>query len=179
MVLPVLSVLLLLPLLAFAHPTPHPDGSDCSSEKVKRSLPSRWYHEAGHPVERLFKRQNGDKPSDGVAYVPVGSPEWSAGFPGLTPNVNNMPKEWTDALNSAVIAGKIPNHPLARVSGGNVVYPSGSNAAGPEICSGASGCRNPNDIWDAPDGVVAISFDDGPSLVSACAALSIPWMEPC
>ena len=155
----------------FAHPTPHPDGSDCSS--VERALPSRWYHEPGHPVERLFKRQNGDNPSDGVTYVPVGSSEWSAGFPDLRPNVGALPKEWVDALNTAVTAGKIPNITLARLSGGNPVYPSGVDASSPEVCSGATGCRNPNDIWDAPDGVLAISFDDGPAAVSACAALSI------
>ena len=160
----VLLALLLLPLLVLAHPTPHPDGSDCS---VKRALPSRWYHEPGHPVEQLFKRQNGDNPTDGGSYPEVGSPTWSAGFPGITPDVNALPKEWVDALNAAVAAGKIPNIPQATVNGANTAYPPGVNPNSPEVCSGVARCRNPDDIWDAPDGVLALSFDDGPSAVSA------------
>lgn len=163
MVLPVLSVLLLLPLLALAHPTPHPDGSDCS---VGRALPTKWYHEPGHPVEQLFKRQNGNSPTDGTSYPQVGSSAWSAGFPNLLPNLNNLPQEWVNALNAAVAAGKIPNISVATNTGGNPVYPRGVNPGGPEVCSGTEKCRNPDDIWDAPDGVLAISFDDGPSLVS-------------
>lgn len=171
MVLSVLPVLLLLPLLALAHPAPHPDGA----ESVKRALPSRWYHEPGHPVEKLFKRQNGDVPTDGVTYPPVGSPEWAAGFPDVHPSLTNLPTAWVDALNAAVAAGKIPNIPEARDTGGNPVYPSGVNPLSPEVCSGTAKCRNPDDIWDAPDGVLALSFDDGPYLVSAHEALSSRW----
>lgn len=167
MVLPVLSVLptlLLLPLLALAHPTPHPDGSDCT---VNRALPSRWYHEPGHPVERLFKRQNGG-PTDGVTYPEVGSPEWSAGFPAVRPDLTKLPQEWVDALNASIAAGKIPNIPVAKVpaGNGNPTYPAGVNPSSPEVCSGTEKCRSPDDIWDAPDGVLAIGFDDGPFLVS-------------
>jgi len=166
----VLSVLLLLPLLALAHPTPHPDGSDCS---VGRALPSRWYHEPGHQVERLFKRQNGANPTDGVSYPAVGSPAWAAGFPGQIPDVTQLPKEWVDALNAAATAGKIPNIPVAANNGGNTVYPPGVDLNSPAVCSGIVRCRNPDDIWDAPDGVVAISFDDGPSMVSAHPSPSV------
>ena len=168
MVLPALPALLLLPLLALAHPAAHPDGSDT----VKRSLPSRWYHEPGHPAERLFRRQNGDNPTDGVPYAKVGSPEWAAGFPDVHPDLTRLPKEWVDALNSAVSAGKIPNIPVATDTGGNPAYPPGVDAGSPQVCSGTAKCRNPDDIWDAPDGVLAVSFDDGPYLVSAYAALS-------
>jgi hypothetical protein len=164
MVLPVFSALLVLPLLVLAHPTPHPDGSDCS---VKRALPSRWYHEPGHPVERLFKRQDGGNPTDGVSYPQVGSPAWAAGFPGARPDLNALPKEWVDALNAAVAAGKIPNIPVATDTGGNPAYPSGVNPGGSDVCSGTAKCKGPGDIWDAPDGVLAVSFDDGPYLVSA------------
>ena len=169
MVLPVLSVfpaLLLLPLLALAHPTPNSDDPGC---KVNRALPSRWYHEEGHPVERLFKRQGGGNPTDGTTYPEVGSSEWSAGFPSLRPDVSKLPDEWVDALNQAVAGGKIPNISVAKVPSGNggPTYPSGVNPGGPEVCSGSEKCKNPDDIWDAPDGVLAISFDDGPSLVSA------------
>lgn len=166
----VLPALLLFPLLVFAVPTPHPDGSDCS---VKRALPSRWYHEPGHQVEQLFKRQSGDNPTDGASYPEVGTPAWSAGFPNQIPDVNALPKEWVDALNAAVTAGKIPNIPVAALNGANIVYPPGVNPGGPEVCSGMARCRNPDDIWDAPDGVLALSFDDGPSAVSAHLSLSV------
>jgi len=177
MVFPVLSVLptlLLLPLLGLAHPTPHPDGSDCT---MNRALPSRWYHEPGHPVERLFKRQGGgEHPTDGVTYPDVGSPAWSAGFPGLRPDLTKLPQEWVDALNAAMAAGKIPNIPVANAAtaNSNPTYPSGVNPGSPEVCSGTEKCRNPDDIWDAPEGVLAIGFDDGPSLVSVYLPLLSP-----
>lgn len=166
MVLPVLSALLLLPLLVLAHPTPQPDGSDCGS--VKRSLPGRWYQPEGHPVEKLFKRQNGTVPTDGVTYPAVGSPEWLAGYPAVPPDSTKMPQEWINALNQAVAAGKIPNTPLATGNGDNTpTYPNGGNPNDPSICSASYGCRGPEDIWDAPAGVLGLSFDDGPTEVSA------------
>ena len=163
MVLPTLSALLLLPLLALAHPAPHPDGP------VKGALPGKWYHDPGHPVERLFRRQGGNVPTDGVAYPQVGSAQWAAGFPGQYPDVTKLPPEWVAALNASVAAGNIPNIPVATNPGGgaNPVYPQGTNPAGPVVCSGTDQCRNPDDIWDAPSGVLAVGFDDGPSDVSA------------
>jgi len=82
-----------------------------------------------------------------------------------------MPQEWTSALNAAVAAGLIPNIPASRYSGNNLIYPQGVNPNGQQVCSASYGCRGPNDIWDAPDGVLAISFDDGPTAVSVYAAL--------
>ena len=163
MVLSVLSALLLLPLLALGYPAPHADDSDCA---VQGALPSQWYHEPGHRVERLFARQNGNNPSDGLSYPAVGTADWSAGFPDSIPDSTKMPQEWTNALNAAVAAGKIPNTPQSTIQGTNIYYPQGVNAGGPEICSGSFGCRGAGDIWDGPEGVLAISFDDGPSLVS-------------
>ena len=151
-----LSIILILPLLALAHP----DGSDCS---IGHSLPSKWCHEAGHPVEQLFNRAN---PTDGVPYAEVGSPEWAAGFPDLIPDVNTLPQQWVDALNAAVAAGKIPDIPVTTNEGGIPAYPTGVDPGGQEVCSGMIKCRAPGDIWDAPDGVLSISFDDGPYLVS-------------
>lgn len=160
----VLLVLLLLPLLAFAYPAPHLDSSD----SVDRALPSRWYHDSGHPVEQLFKRQNGGNPTDGVPYAEVGSQTWAAGFPDLIPDPAHLPQEWVNALNATIAAGKIPDVPVAVINGGgSPVYPSGVDPNGPLVCSGFAKCRNADDIWDAPNGVVALSFDDGPYLVSA------------
>ena len=168
MVLSALPALLLLPLLALAHP-------DGPGHSIKRALPTRWYQDPGHPAERLFRRQDGANPTDGVPYEEVGSQEWAAGFPNSPPDLNLTPKEWVDALNAAVSAGKIPNIPQSMNTGGNPAYPPGVNGNDPSVCSGTAKCRNPDDIWDAPDGVLSVSFDDGPYLVSAHAALSPGW----
>lgn len=36
------------------------------------------------------------------------------------------------------------------------------NAAAEPICSSVFQCRAPDDIWDAPDGMIGLSVDDGP-----------------
>ena len=80
-----------------------------------------------------------------------------------------MPVAWVNALNYAVAAGKIPNIPMSNYTLGNdPVYPNGSDPTSPEICSGTYKCMIPGDIWNAPDGVFASAFDDGPTAVSCC-----------
>ena len=159
----VLSALSLLPLLVLSHPTPNQGEWD----SVKRSLPARWYQDEGSPVARLFNRQN--PTTDGVGYPAIGTPEWSSGYPGVPPDSTKMPQEWTNALNAAVNAGKIPNIPVANGGGqAGPTYPDGGNPGDPAtICSATFGCFAPTDIVNAPDGVLALSFDDGPSQVSA------------
>jgi hypothetical protein len=78
-----------------------------------------------------------------------------------------MPQGWKDALNAAVQAGKIPSIPQATATAPNTVpvYPSGVNPAGPDVCSYSYGCRISDMIFDAPQGVVGLSFDDGPLAV--------------
>ncbi|KAI0750852.1 hypothetical protein C8Q80DRAFT_1306961 [Daedaleopsis nitida] len=128
---------------------------------VNAALPGDWYHPEDHPVHALFKR--GD---DGVNYAAVGTPEWSAGFPNQDPmpvDGANLPKAWVDALNAAVKAGKIPDIPVSTNPDQTFPkYPSGFDPNGPTVCSATYKCRNKEDIWDAPDGVFASSFDDGP-----------------
>jgi chitin deacetylase len=68
-------------------------------------------------------------------------------------------------LNAAVAAGQIPDIPVTTLNV-NPIYPNGLDPTDPSICSSTYDCRAPGDIWDAPDGVIAIGFDDGPSLVS-------------
>ncbi|KIY71454.1 carbohydrate esterase family 4 protein [Cylindrobasidium torrendii FP15055 ss-10] len=122
-------------------------------------LPGRWYQEPDNKVEKLFRRFS----DDGTQYAEVGGEEWMAAFPTGIPDVNATPKEWIDALNVAVQAGKIPNIPPSTASTQtNPVYPDGMDPNGPEICSATYKCRTDREIWDAPDGVLGISFDDGP-----------------
>jgi len=45
---------------------------------------------------------------------------------------------------------------------GSPVYPNGTDPASSDVCSATYQCRGVGDIWDAPAGTVALSFDDGP-----------------
>ncbi|KAG2013658.1 chitin deacetylase [Coprinopsis cinerea AmutBmut pab1-1] len=136
------------------------DRHDSHEHVQPGALPERWYQDDSHPVHRLFKRAT----DDGIAYPPVGSPEWSAPFPQGVPDPAFLPQDWVDALNAAVEAGRIPDIPLAvsERPQTNPVYPATVNPTSPEVCSTTYKCRGPEDLWDAPDGVFASSFDDGP-----------------
>lgn len=123
------------------------------------SLPGSWFHEEDHPVHALFRR---DISTDGADYPEVGTPTWSSKYPQSSPDVSALPQEWTDALNAAVAAGKIPSYAPSTSTGGNPTYADGLDPTGSEVCSGTYKCRIDGQIWDAPDGTVGISFDDGP-----------------
>lgn len=52
---------------------------------------------------------------------------------------------------------------------GSPVYPGdyNTNRNNATVCAATDRvCRIPNDIWNAPDGVMGIGFDDGPTPVS-------------
>ena len=74
---------------------------------------------------------------------------------------NNIPQEWTDALTKAVAAGKIPNITIPTVPNGNDPDYGSDNYTSAEICSAYYDCRADGDIWDAPNGTLGLSFDDG------------------
>ncbi|KAJ6630408.1 hypothetical protein B0H10DRAFT_1774810 [Mycena sp. CBHHK59/15] len=149
--------LLLLPLLSAASVIQY-DSHDHSHANAKR-LSSTWYHPSDHPVHALFKR---DGSTDGIQYAPVGSDGMLHPSRPGTPDVNAMPSAWTKALSDALARGAIPNTPVAKATGDNPVYPNGLDPNSPEVCSATEQCRIPGDIWDAPDGHIGISFDDGP-----------------
>ncbi|KAJ6460830.1 carbohydrate esterase family 4 protein [Mycena vitilis] len=154
-----LVALLALPLLASAsvHHRRH------DHDHVAKSLPDTWFHERDHPVHSLFRR---DSATDGATYAAVGSDEWAQGYPPdppASPDVSQLPAAWVAALKAAVDRGAIPDIPLStNTSSGNPVYPDGKDPNSAEICSATYQCRIDGDIWDAPDGYVGISFDDGP-----------------
>jgi chitin deacetylase len=77
-----------------------------------------------------------------------------------------MPKFWADFLEAAIQEGKIPDIPQTTLINDNPTYPDGIDPTSPEVCSGTAKCRIEGDHWDAPDGEIAISFDDGPTAVS-------------
>ena len=92
-----------------------------------------------------------------------------------------MPVAWVNALNAAVAAGKIPNVPMSSINtpGTNPVYPNGLSPTSSQVCSATYGCRIPGDIWDAPNGVFASAFDDGPNPVSFFNLLPVTRLRNC
>ncbi|KAJ6548224.1 chitin deacetylase [Mycena vulgaris] len=154
--------LLLLPLLSAA--SVHPQRSHEHSHNAAKRLPTTWYHHSDHPVHSLFKRGGA---TDGVTYPTVGSDEWQSAYPAGppdSPDPKSMPAEWTAALNDAIARKAIPDIPVAtNVPNNNPVYPTGVDPTGPQICSATYGCRIDGDVWDAPEGYLGISFDDGPT----------------
>ena len=91
---------------------------------------------------------------------------WSAAYPEGTPDSSKMPQAWKDALADAVSSGKIPDIPQSSTADGtNPTYPDGFDPLGTVVCSATYKCQADDDIWDAPDGHLAVSFDDGPSQV--------------
>ncbi|KAI0081799.1 glycoside hydrolase/deacetylase [Panus rudis PR-1116 ss-1] len=161
---PALRALLLVAALAnlftavFSASVPSRTHDDHDHAPVHKRLPGTWYQRDDSPVHKLFKRAG----TDGQVYAQVGSPTWASGYPRSTPDPNQLPQQWVDALNAAVSAGKIPNFPPSTATGGNPTYP-GQDPNSDVICSTTYKCRkNPDNIYDAPQGVIGISFDDGP-----------------
>ena len=151
------------------------------------ALPDTWYHPQDHPVHALFRR---DILTDGHDYPSVGSqglflirhpPRVLADLLHLEAWINTypnppagpvdpgaMPKFWSDFIKTAINENKIPNIPKATLDDhGNPKYPSNIDPNSAAVCLAfVTDCKIPGDIWDAPDGKVAIGFDDGPALVS-------------
>jgi chitin deacetylase len=175
--------------LAYVHP--HVHGAHADSETLEAALPSTWYHTDNHKVHDLFRRDPSS--TDGTTYATVGSTrtfsrsspssligpysspsfltEWQSGWTWDLLPKEKLPSAWFDALDAAVAAGKIPNiappiqKKLPDGSLSNPIYADGSGGESPDICSQTAGCLGKGVIKDAPDGVFATSFDDGPIAV--------------
>jgi hypothetical protein len=170
------AFLRLLPLSSSVYGAAIPRNDNDHNHVSQASLPSSWFHDDDHRAHALFRRQDTPSPT----FPQVGSPTWAAAYPAGTPDSSKMPQEWIDALNTAVQAGKIPNiAPPTQTAAGTVpIYGPGINAAGPSVCSNSYGCRNPGDIYDAPEGVIGIGFDDGPLPVShRCSFCALSYSD--
>ncbi|KIO34382.1 carbohydrate esterase family 4 protein [Tulasnella calospora MUT 4182] len=137
--------------LVYSHPVDHDHaerGSLLSTFGIKD-----WAQPEGHPVAKLFARQ-----ATGAFNA--------ANYPDGNPDPTAMPDAWKQALSQAVAAGDIPN--VVQTKDG--VYPSSVDPNSAEICASAYQCRYEEgdlpDIWDAPDGMLGVSFDDGPTPAS-------------
>ncbi|KAL0579681.1 hypothetical protein V5O48_002311 [Marasmius crinis-equi] len=135
---------------------------DHDSVKRRYFEDDSWSQPGNHFTHALFKRAPSG--SDGASYPQVGSSEWSSKYPAAfsTPGNDRTPQEWLAQLKIAQDAGKIPDIPVATMgSGGSPVYQN-ADAGGPQICSSTYQCRASDVIYDSPDNVFSISFDDGP-----------------
>lgn len=157
-------LLVLLPLSSTVYGAAIPRHDNDHDHVSRSSLPTAWFHNDDHPLHALFRRQS----TASTTFPVVGSPTWASAYPAGTPVASQMPQPWIDALNAAVQAGKIPNIPPPTQTAASTtpIYAQGYNPNDPSVCSTSYGCRNPGDIFDAPNGVMAIGFDDGPLPVS-------------
>ncbi|KAJ7215941.1 carbohydrate esterase family 4 protein [Mycena pura] len=154
--------LLALPLISST--AIHVQNSHGHAHNFPRHIQGTWYHRDDHHVNALFKRVGA---TDGVTYAAIGSDAWVKAYPAgppESPDPNAMPSEWLAALNDAVARKAIPAIPVAtsHPDTGIPTYPAGFDPNGPQVCSATYGCRIDGDVWDAPNGHVALSFDDGP-----------------
>ncbi|TFK55730.1 glycoside hydrolase/deacetylase [Heliocybe sulcata] len=157
-----LAAALTLPALVSAGFLPVHDHDHAPTTTISKLSPdAKWYHRRDHRAHSLFARDAADNSTG--SFPAVGSPAWSAAYPQSTPDSSKLPQAWVDALNQAVQAGKIPNIPPSTTTGGNPTYPSGYDPMSSQVCSATYKCRNPDDIWDAPEGVIGSGFDDGPT----------------
>ncbi|GAA99836.1 carbohydrate esterase family 4 protein [Mixia osmundae IAM 14324] len=112
-------------------------------------------------IERLFRRQSA-----------AGTPSTIVGLQSDYPPMDVFgpaPQQaWIDAYNVAKAAGLIPDIPPTTNNQGTITYPASvANPQSDVICSWTQNkCFAHDDIHNAPDGMVGISFDDGPQLPS-------------
>ncbi|KDQ07998.1 carbohydrate esterase family 4 protein [Botryobasidium botryosum FD-172 SS1] len=118
-----------------------------------------WHHPRGHPVHDLFKRQNATG-----GFPAVGSAAWTAAYPSNI-NTTTVPAAWMTAYTNAKNAGLIPNLAPTTLVNGNPTYATGVDPMSATVCSSTDQCRingTTTQIWDAPDGMIGVAFDDGP-----------------
>lgn len=119
-------------------------------------------------MHQLFGRQATTTNSKAEVFPKVGSKEWKALFPAPfeTLTKDAAKPAWIDALNQVKAQGLIPtNVPVGKfnATSGYPEYNGGQlDPKGDVVCSASYFCRGPDDVWDAPEGHVGLSFDDGP-----------------
>lgn len=93
----------------------------------------------------------------------VNETEWIDSYPKGKPDITELPSPWVEALDIAISQSKIPDIPPSYLEGGSLKYPGDLDPMSSLVCSTAAKCSmNPEVWWDVPDGVWALSFDDGP-----------------
>ncbi|GAA5919745.1 hypothetical protein JCM6882_008933, partial [Rhodosporidiobolus microsporus] len=87
----------------------------------------------------------------------------NSGYPAADTKGPAPKQEWVATYNAAKAAGKIPSFAPSFLSGGQPAYGSGVKTGEDGVCSwSVSHCFGEGDVYQAPNGMYAASFDDGP-----------------
>ena len=152
-------------LVSLATAAPHAHHNHGQPMVTKRNaLMDRWYQDPNAESAKLFKRATTD--------AAPGTPEWRNAYPapGATPGSNTLPKAWTDRLAEVKKSSAWPTYGPTNPNNGYPLYtsPNGTTLQGtdPTVCSFTYECVGEGDIYHAPDGVIGLNFDDGPTQFS-------------
>ncbi|KAK4685257.1 chitin deacetylase, partial [Tremellales sp. Uapishka_1] len=123
-----------------------------SATPVKRNP---YWQDDDTPVAALFQKRYVPSPSDS---------NFTSNYPGTSasPGASTLPQAWIDKLATVTLPSFGP-------STQNNGYPKydGLDGAGATVCSFTYECTTADDLLNPPNGVFALSFDDGPTTASA------------
>ncbi|KAJ9103866.1 hypothetical protein QFC21_002328 [Naganishia friedmannii] len=151
--------------LTSAAPHAHHDHAQPKFLTKRNALTDRWHQDPTSESAQLFKRA--------TTNATPGSPEWRSAYPapGSTPGSNTLPQAWKDRLAVVMNSSAFPSYGPSQPNNGYPQYKSanGSALAGtdPTVCSFTYECVGDGDIHNAPDGVIGLNFDDGPTSFSS------------
>ncbi|GAA5973755.1 hypothetical protein JCM11641_005118 [Rhodosporidiobolus odoratus] len=99
-----------------------------------------------------------------IAATPLQDRAPSGGYPASNTRGPVPKNEWVATYNAAKAAGKIPAFAPAFLNGAGVPQYAADVETGENgVCSWTMAhCFGDNDVYEAPDGMYGISFDDGP-----------------
>ncbi|KAG8726567.1 hypothetical protein FRC11_014923, partial [Ceratobasidium sp. 423] len=104
--------------------------------------------------------------SSEIGALAPGSPGWVKQYSTGKLSITILKPERKAALDRAIASGRISmNVPAATLNEGAPSYRNSSGAMDPAeqpICSGFVKCKGAGQIYDMPDGIVGLSFNDGP-----------------
>ncbi|WWC70829.1 uncharacterized protein I206_104781 [Kwoniella pini CBS 10737] len=114
-------------------------------------LDESWLQPRDSPVHALFAKR-APSPDD---------PNFASNYPspGATPGTDKLPQAWVDKLNSITL----PNVSVSNPNNGYPTYADGETPSDQHICSFTYECTTDEDLYNAPSGIFALSFDDGPT----------------
>lgn len=145
----------------------------------------RWFQDPTAESAQLFKRAttNASPGSPGASCDQLAfvfpkliyslCTEWRSAYPatGSTPGSDKLPQAWKDRLAVVMNSSAFPSYGPSQPNNGYPQYKSanGSSLAGtdPTVCSFTYQCVGDGDIYNAPDGVIGLNFDDGPTSFSS------------
>jgi chitin deacetylase len=152
-------------LVSLTSAAPHAHHNHGPIVTKRNSLMDRWYQDPNGQAAQLFKRATTD--------AAIGTPEWRNAYPapGSTPGSDKIPQAWKDRLAEVKKSSAWPTYGPSNPNNGYPLYtaPNGTKLEGKDpntVCSFTYECHAPSDIFDGPDGVIGLNFDDGPTQFS-------------